>query len=145
MRSNYLSTTDGADIYDDVVEKKALPELILKGNILEAQDTLLLSKRSLMQNFYTQGRFFNEDIISFKVNLLFLWDFISQMVLDQGIETDDKRYFIIISKLQMGKNDIKVKDLIYTSDFLMKCLHKLNITNLFQSKGSDYKSKVANL
>jgi hypothetical protein len=145
VKSKYLTSLDSEDIYDDVVEKKALPELILKANILMAQDVLLTSERILMTNYRLSGKFGREDIINFEGNLVLLWSFIRQMVEEQGISTENKKYYSMLLDLEFGKRISRTSDLFYVRNFLMSCLHKINITNLFQSKGKSFDSYLSNL
>ena len=63
LLDKHLSSLDNKDLYDDVREKKALPELILKQNILNAQDVMLLSERKVMNSYRFTGKYFKYDLI----------------------------------------------------------------------------------
>jgi hypothetical protein len=141
MVRKFLDSMDKDELFDDVVEKKALPELVLKQNILNAQDTLLISERVLMNNRRTYGRYFRQDVNIFAGNIVLVFSFIKYMVLDKGLKNEkDQNVFKKIIQLEKG-NDFEVKDLLIFKNFILKYLHLLNLTNLLQTGGKSFKAK----
>jgi len=140
---NHLDSLDSNDIYDDVKEKKALPELILKQNILNAQDVMLMSERKLMNNYRYTRNYSKQDLIEFEGNILLLFGFIKRMILDIGISKDsnDFKIFMLMCKAENGRQ-FDAKPLIIFKNFLLKYLHKINITNLFMSKGKSFEREL---
>lgn len=139
----YLDSLDSNDIYDDVREKKALPELILKQNILNAQDVMLISERKMMNNFRYRNKFFKNDLIEFEGNIILLFGFIKRMILDTGLKKDsyDYKIFKLICDAERGKQ-FDAKYLIIFKNFLLKNLHTINITNLFIQKGKSFEQEL---
>lgn len=142
-KKKYLDSLDSDDIYDDVKEKKALPELILKQNILNAQDVMLMSERRMMNNFRSRGIYYKDDLIEFQGNILLLFGFIKRMILDIGFskDSDDFKIFKSLCIAERGKQ-FKASNLITFKNFLLKYLHKINITNLFMSKGKSFEEEL---
>lgn len=134
---------DRGDIYDDVLEKKALPELILKQNILNAEDSMLISERKLMNNFRSYRKYFRQDLVEFEGNILLLFGFIKRMVLDIGIKksSPDYQVFVLLCRAERGRQ-FSAPELITFKNFLLKYLHKINITNLFMPKGKSFVAEV---
>ena len=131
------------DIYDDVAEKKALPELILKQNILNAEDIMLMSERKLMNNFRYRRQYFKNDLIEFEGNILLLFGFIKRMILDIGLKknTMDHKIFLLLNEAERGRQ-FDANTLITFKNFLLKYLHKINITNLFTSRGKSFEQEL---
>lgn len=136
-KKRFLDSLDSEDVYDDVVEKKAMPELILKANILQAQDLMLNTERKVMTNYRFSGAFFKSDEVEFAGTICLLWGFIKQMVIDYGVSKDDVAEYKDILLLERGRS-FNLFRLIDLKNFLLKYLHLLNITNLFVSKGSSW-------
>ena len=139
----HLDSMDKNDIYDDVKEKKALPELILKQNILISQDVMLISERKLMNSYRSTGKFFKQDLIEFEGNIVLLFGFIKRMILDIGLKkgSTDYKIFILLCKAEYGQQ-FDAKPLITFKNFLLKYLHKINITNLFMQKGKSFEKEL---
>jgi len=142
-KKKYLDSLDSNDIYDDVKEKKALPELILKQNILNAQDIMLMSERRMMNNFRSRGIYYKDDLVEFQGNILLLFGFIKRMILDIGFpkNSDDNKIFSSLCIAERGRQ-FKAPNLIIFKNFLLKYLHKINITNLFMSKGKSFEEEL---
>lgn len=140
---------DEGDIYDDVNEKKALPELILKQNILNAQDAMLISERKMMNNFRSTRKWYKQDLVEFEGNIILLFGFIKRMMLDQGIAKKDENgkpstdytIYKLLLQAERGKQ-FSGNHLVVFKNFLLKYLHKINITNLFTSRGSDFRHEI---
>jgi hypothetical protein len=139
----YLDSLDSGDIYDDVKEKKALPELILKQNILNAQDIMLTSERKLMNGYRYNRRFARQDLIEFEGNIILLFGFIKRMILDKGLKKGsiDHKVFVHLCNAEKG-SQYRAEHLIVFKNFLLKYLHEINITNLFMSKGKSFKQEL---
>jgi len=141
--NRHLDSLDRNDLYDDVKEKKALPELILKQNILNAQDVMLMSERKLMNNFRATGKYFKQDLIEFEGNIVLLFGFIKRMILDIGISKNSSDYKIYLFLVEAEKGrQFNASALIMFKNFLLKYLHKINITNLFMSKGKSFEQEI---
>lgn len=143
-KKRFLDSDDEKEIFDDVSEKKAIPELILKGNILQAQDKMLISERNMMNNFRASGykRFYANDVIIFSGDIVLLFGFIKQMILDSGLKSEnDKNTYKRLLELENGVY-YGTKSLISFKNFLLKYLHLLNLTNLFVSQGKNWKDEI---
>ena len=133
---------DSSELYDDVSEKKAIPELILKQNIINAQDSMLLYERNMMNNFRYRNRFYKVDIINFEGSIVLLFGFLKEMIKDSGLKTDnDKKIYSLLLKAELGKLFSAVV-LIHLKNFLIRYLHILNLTNLFISGGKGFKGEI---
>jgi hypothetical protein len=139
----HLDSLNASDIYDDVNEKKALPELILKQNILNAQDVMLLSERKMMNSFRFRRKFFRNDLIEFQGNIILLFGFIKRMILDIGLSpaSNDYKIYKLLCEAERGKQ-FDARALIVFKNFLLKHLHSINITNLFMSKGKSFSQEL---
>lgn len=137
----YVGEGDDPDsIYDDVVEKKALPELILKANILQAQDNMLITERKMMMNYRLYKKFDRGSVAEYEGALILLFGFIKNMIADKGYK-DDEAFFDDLCRLERGSR-FKIMRLLALRDFLLKYLHVINITNLFQTKGKGWLEEV---
>jgi hypothetical protein len=139
----HLDSLDQNDIYDDVKEKKALPELILKQNILNAQDVMLMSERKMMNAFRYRNKYFKNDLIEFEGNIILLFGFIKRMILDTGIKKNsyDYKVFKLLCEAERGRQ-FNANYLIVFKNFLLKNLHTINITNLFMQKGKSFEQEL---
>jgi hypothetical protein len=141
----HLDSLDKNELYDDVVEKKAMPELILKQNILIAEDNMLMSKREML-NYYRQNGVYNSELVNrFIGDMILLFDFIRDMIAELEKKSRDKR-FHQLEELDNSKciaisprNIVLLLDL---KNYLTASLHKINITNLFQRKGAGFSEKM---
>ena len=140
----HLDSMDSGDIYDDVREKKALPELILKQNILNAEDVMLMSERKMMNSFRYRNTYFRNDLIEFQGNILLLFGFIKRMILDIGLskKSIDYQIYLLLYRAERGRQ-FNAPELITFKNFLLKYLHKINITNLFMSRGKSFEQELA--
>jgi hypothetical protein len=141
FKKRFLDSTDKDEVYDDVSEKKAIPELILKRDIFEAESAMLLAERVLMNNFRRYGKFFDDDKINFEGNIILLFGFIKYMIIDAKIKPVDKLTYFKMLRLESGAR-LPVPDLILLKNFLLSELHVLNLANLFVSNGSGWKKDI---
>ena len=132
------------NIYDDADEKKALPELRLKENIISAQEMMLISERKMMNSFRYRNKYFKNDLIEFEGNIILLFGFIKRMILDTGIKRNsyDYKVFLLLCEAERGKQ-FNANYLIIFKNFLLKNLHNINLTNLFMSKGKTFDQKFS--
>jgi len=133
---------DKTNLYDDANDKKTLPELRLKENIISAQESMLISERRLMNNYRYRKQFFKQDLIEFEGNILLLFGFIKRMILDRGLKKSsfDYKLYLLLCEAERGRQ-FSASNLITFKNFLLKYLHEINITNLFMSKGKKFEEK----
>jgi hypothetical protein len=137
-----LDSLDSSSLYDDVGEKKAIPELILKQNIINAQDSMLLYERQMMSHFRSRGKFYREDIVAFESSLILLFGFLKEMIKDSGLKTEnDRLVYKIFIRAERGEV-FKPDTLLGLKNFLLRYLHLLNITNLIVSRGKGFEAEI---
>ena len=129
-------------IYDDAVEKKTLPELRLKENIINAQEMMLISERKMMNRFRYNRNYSKIDLIEYEGNILLLFGFIKRMILDKGInrKSYDFKIYSWLCEAEKGRQ-FDAKYLTIFKNFLLKYLHTLNLANLFMSSGKSFEQK----
>lgn len=141
-KKSYLDSVDPGSITDDVENKKALPELILKANILQAEDQMLLKERDMMNNYRLFKKFDRHSVSEFEGSIILLFGFIKQMIIDKGYKGDEVVFKKMIA-LEHGASFKNPVMLLELKDFLLKYLHIINITNLFQSKGKAWRDELS--
>lgn len=142
MVKRFLDSLDSEDVIRDVHEKKALPELILKQNILEAEDLMLMSERKMMLNYRLYKRHARRDVVEFEGNIVLLFGFIKQMIKEKLLK-EDNQVFNELVQLEIGK-EFDVTRLFVFKNFLLKYLHSINITNLFQASTKGWEEEIDN-
>lgn len=140
-KAKFLESLDKSEVYDDVSEKKALPELLLKRNIMEAQENMLVSERKMMHSFRLYRRFYFQQVVAFESDIILLFSFIKAMIIDYGIKDNDKMVYLALVRSENGQH-FNPDKLIVFKNFLLKYLHLLNITNLFQGGGKSFEQKL---
>lgn len=120
--------------FSESLDKRALPDYNnLKLNIQMAQDGMLKAEKSMMLNYRFTGRFSRNDLIEFEGMILLLFGFLKYMIIEIGFKDKrDKEIFDLLIKAEYGAS-FKPKVLLHFKNFLLKYLHRLNLTNLLRS------------
>jgi hypothetical protein len=142
MRNKPLSKLDAEDLADDVFEeKKALPDLVLKRYIFEAQNNMIVAHKVLLMNRNRNGGHTNPlDVTVLKSTLISLFSFVNEMAKENKyLYLDDiphpiynKRFtdYALMIKL-IYFEDLDINTLIRLYLYNLNILHRLNLTNLF--------------
>lgn len=100
------SLMDRSELNDAVDDKKALPDMILKRIIFEAEDRMNKAEAVLVYNRLKSGGIVNQlDLFRLRVAILELWRLVGQMALDVKIhnlytsKTYDSDDYILINRL----------------------------------------------
>lgn len=136
-----------------VDEKKALPDMVLKRYIFDAQHRMSDCERMLVYNYYRNGKNYNPlDKLRFRLSILECWRLIGEMTLEvklrnlNGKRTYDVDDCDLILRLY-ETNDYRpmsVPMLHHLCSYINHALHVLNLTNLlidsipFDSSEEDY-------
>lgn len=140
-RARFLSSTDSEEVYDDVEEKKAIPELILKADILKAEEAILLIERKLMGFYRRYKNVSVGDKADFEAALVLLFSYTKHMVEEKGILKEDTELWSDMLALERGKS-FKLSRLLSLKNFLLKNLHRLGITNLLLARGKSFEQQL---
>ena len=125
------------ELNDAVDDRKALPDMILKRIIFEAQDRMNKAEAALVYNRLKTGGYENKlDVFRLRVSILECWRLIGEMALDVKIKNiNDRRTYPDFDDYQLverlySSKDVKSSMLHHLVAYLQHCLHKLNLTNL---------------
>lgn len=140
-RAKFLNTTDSEQLYDDVEEKKAIPELILKADILKAEEAVLLLERRLM-NVYRRYRTYSAaDKADLEGAMVLLFSYVKDMIEEKGILKDERDLWDDMLSLERGAS-FKLSRLLSLKNYLLKNLHRLGITNLLLNRGKSFEQQL---
>ena len=119
-----------------VDDKKALPDMILKRIIFEAQDRMNKAESQLVYNRLKSAGFNSPlDVIRFRTSILECWRLIGEMALEVNIRNlfKDKTYELddcdLILRLYSNRI-VSIDRLHHLAGYIQHCLHVLNLTNL---------------
>lgn len=142
-----FSRMDRDELSNAVDEKKALPDMILKRLYFNAQEQMCLCEQVLMNNYFRNGRFYNElDSIRFRGSILVLFRLISGMLLDAKVLTWRTSGFNVILAKNRVESDyelclkltnyaqLDVDTLIHLAGYLNFGLHQLGLTDLLMNE-----------
>jgi hypothetical protein len=145
--SKALSRMTRNEVNEEVDAKRALPDLVLKRVIFEAQERMYDAETTLMYNQLRNNGMTNDsDIYRFRVCILKLFRLIGEMAKEGGclgLPPNGKHplydrydWELLMDDLAYGK-PFKLHMLIRFSAYLTFALHTLNLTNLLISEGTD--------
>lgn len=140
-RSRFLNKTDSAELYDDVEEKKAIPELILKADILVAQQAVLILERKIMGVYRKYRTYSFSDKADFESALVLLFGYTKNMILDKGVLEKDKELWSDMLKLEGGAS-FKLSRLLILKNFLLRQIHRLGLTDLLLKRGKSFDEQL---
>lgn len=134
---------DREELENAVDQKTALPDMVLKRQYFQAQESMTLAEAKLMFGFFQNDGFYNElDVYRFRSAILGVFRPISGMIEEAKVWN----WIAIESPLVLAKNRVKtdydlclkltnyapldVSTLIHLAGYLHFCLHRLGLTNL---------------
>jgi hypothetical protein len=104
-------------------------------------ENMNICEKELMSNYRTHGRYFKEDVIKYESSIILCWNFISQMVIEFGVNDEDMSKYQNICQLRRGKR-FNVPTLLELSLFIYKYLHLLKLSNLFIPTGKNWQEEI---
>lgn len=134
MKAN--SHLDRSELNKAVDDRKALPDMILKRIIFEAQDRMNKAESVLVYNRLKTGGYFNNlEIYRFRISILEVWRLIGEMALDVKILNlfSEKVYEVNDCELMLrlySNKPMNIHLLHHLAGYVTHCLHVLNLTNL---------------
>jgi len=145
-----FSSMNNAELGLAVEEKKALPDMILKRHIFDAQREMVRVHSDLMYNSLRNGGRVSEiDEYKLKSAIINLFGMIGEMAFENGyfnlngiklFKKSDYEYMqdlIYLRSLDIS-HDVAVKKLIRLAQYNLNLLHRLNLTNLLiDNSGED--------
>lgn len=140
-KNKFLEGVKEELIYDSSVDKKAIPELLLKQAIIISERDMIDAFENMIFHFKMYNRFIFQDVIMFECKILKLFNYIKAMMIDYGISGNDLETYKLLVRCELGEH-FNAKTLIIFKNFLLKYLHLLNITNLFKSQGLPFDIKI---
>ena len=144
-----FSSMNNAELGVAVEEKKALPDMILKRHIFDAQRDMVRTHSDLMYNSLRNGGRVSEiDEYKLKSAIINLFGMIGEMAYENGyFNLNDKTTFkktdyeymqeLLYLKQLDNDHDLAVKKLIRLAQYNLNLLHRLNLTNLLIDNSSD--------
>jgi hypothetical protein len=133
--SKPYSNMNRSELNDSVNDKKALPDMVLKRIIFEAQDRMNKAEANLVYNRLKSVNVNPLNIFRFRIAILECWRLIGEMALDVKILNlyENKYYDVDDCELVLrlySKNPISTDKLHHLAGYINHCLHVLNLTNL---------------
>ena len=144
-----FSAMNNSELGLAVDEKKALPDMILKRHIFDAQREMVRAHSDLMYNSLRNGGRVSEvDEYKLKSAVLNLFGMIGEMAFENGyfnlngktmFKKTDYQYMqdLLYLKPLDNDHDKAVKKLIRLAQYNLNLLHRLNLTNLLIDNSTD--------